>query len=362
MVAGSIAAFCGTAMYGPASLWILAVASVSAVAADVAYSLSARCRIAGGLSHALLIGFLLGLTLPPTVPWHVAAVGSAVAICVKGVFGGMGHCLWHPTLVGRVVVQFVYWPVLSLAPSMPAVQGPILARDSLFQGDLTRAVVISTDDYHGWRAANAEWPDAVAFRVDRPIVRLRAFSDGTIDVDGELAVSTLVRDVLPPWEDTVLGTVPGGIGETCAIGLIVAGLYLIYRGHLRWQLPASILAAAALAAAVLPIQTPDPGGGYRWIPALAFEDDRHVGLAYVLYHLTSGQLMIGAFLLGGDMMLTPMRAKGQVVFGVGVGVLTIFLRLYGPLDGACYWAILAMNTLVPAIDRRLKRPIVGLAN
>jgi electron transport complex protein RnfD len=70
--------------------------------------------------------------------------------------------------------------------------------------------------------------------------------------------------------------------------------------------------------------------------------------------------MLGAFLLAGDMIATPMRARGQVIFALGAGVLTVFLRLYGPLEAACYWSILIMNWLVPSIDRRMRRPILGM--
>jgi len=109
----------------------------------------------------------------------------------------------------------------------------------------------------------------------------------------------------------------------------------------------------------MPVSIGD-GGAYRWVPALAFENGRAVGMAYVFYHLTAGQILIATFLLGGEMMLSPLRARGQIIFGAGIGALAIFLRLYGPLDGEAYWAVLAMNSLVPMIDRRLKRPILGI--
>ena len=162
----------------------------------------------------------------------------------------------------------------------------------------------------------------------------------------------------PPWRDTVLGAVPGGIGETSTLVLIIVGLYLIFKGYLRWQLPAVILVSAAIAASILPVEI---HGDYRWFPVLEVEQNRAVGLAYVLYHLTAGQLMIGAFLLAGDVTASPMRIHGQLVFAVGIGVLTVFMRLYGVLSGECYWSILIMNALVGTIDRWMKRPVLGLA-
>ena len=155
----------------------------------------------------------------------------------------------------------------------------------------------------------------------------------------------------------MLGTVAGNIGETCTLAILLVGLYLIYRGYLRWQLPVTVLAAAALAAAILPVEL---SGHYRWFPALEIEQGRAVGLAYVLYHLTAGQLMLGAFLLAGDVIASPVRVLGQLIFAAGVGVLTIFMRPYGVLEGACSWSILIMNALVGPIDRRTKPTVPGI--
>ncbi len=351
---------CGIVFYGPAALAVLAVGPLAALATDLAIAVVLRRSVFGGLMYSFLMGFLLSLTLPATVPLYVPAVGSIVAVGVKAMFGRMGHCVWHPALVGRVVVQFVFWQNLSLSPTNPTLRWPVLNRNHLVFGDIADARPIPAREYQGWQVANKMWPRPNAFLIDRPVALLRAFTDGMLSPEKGRRFSSLVRDILPPWRDTVLGTISGGIGETCTAALVIAGLFLIYRGHLRWQLPVALLAAAAFAAAILPVNTGGDAGGYRWIPALAVEDGRAVGLAYVLFQLTAGQLMLGAVLLAGDMMLTPMRARGQVVYAIGIGVLTIFLRLYGPLECACYWSILVMNTLVPAIDRSMKRPVLGL--
>jgi len=119
-----------------------------------------------------------------------------------------------------------------------------------------------------------------------------------------------------------------------------------------------VLVSAFVAASILPIES---GGNYVWFPVFAVEGGRAVGLAYVLYHLTAGQLMLGAFLLAGDVVSSPMRAHGQVVYGIGIGVLTIFMRLYGVLECECYWAILIMNVFVGTIDRFTSRRVLGTA-
>lgn len=358
-LAASIPAIWGIVIFGPAAMIVLAVAVFAAVGTDLAVAFARGRTVVGGLSHAGLIGLLVGLTLPATAPWYIAALGAVIAIVVgKVLFGGLGHYLWHPALVGRVVVQLLFINTLSVTGQ--GVTAPVLTPTHVLTGDLNAATNIVISAYQGWRSLPKTSP-ANAVLMEPPVAALRRFADGKIDPDDDMAFTPLLRDALPPWIDTVLGTVPGGIGETCTLAIIVAGLYLIYRGFLRWQVPVAVLAAAAIAAALLPIEKGGDAHGYRWLPVFAVEQGRWVGFAYVLYHLTAGQLMLGAFLLAGDMTSTPMRAKGQLVFGAGVGVLTIFMRLYGVVEGECYWAILIMNTFVALIDKRMKRPVLGMA-
>ncbi len=357
--AAGIVAMSGAVLFGLGSLLIVGIAMVTAVAADLGVGSVMRRPVVGGALHAALTGLLLGLTLPATVSWYVPVVGSLVAVvCAKGLFGGLGHYIWQPALVGRVVVQFAFPQQLSLFTILA--QSPVLAPGHLLIGDLSQARPISAGIYRGWTAYDV--PSAAdAWLMERPVQMLRRFAEGRVPADGKLLYEPLLRDWLPPWGDTILGVVPGGIGETCTLALIAAGLYLIYRGYLRWQLPVAMLTGAALAAAILPVETAAQSRGYDWFPVLTIERGHAVGLAYVLYHLTSGQLMLGAFLLSGDMIASPMRARGQVIFGLGIGILTVFMRLYGTIEGECYWSILIMNSFVAMIDRHTKRPVLGLA-
>jgi len=329
---------------------VLLLSVVFAVGVEITVGLARRRSDGDGLSKAALIGLLFGLTLPATVPGYVASFGAIVSILVgRMVFGGF----LHSALVGRVVVQFFFAGHLSLSGSLAT--SPVLARGHLLFGDITRGERVS--NFQGWADTRAP-SGRSAHLLERPVQSLRRFAQDGVATDGDLRYTPLLRDVLPPWKDTLLGAVPGGIGETSTLVLIIVGLYLIYRGYLRWQLPAAILASAAVAASILPVEI---HGDYRWFPVLEVEQHHAVGLAYVLYHLTAGQLMLGAFLLAGDVTASPMRIHGQLVFAVGIGVLTIFMRPYGVLSGECYWSILIMNALVGTIDRRMKRPVLGLA-
>jgi electron transport complex protein RnfD len=370
LLAASLAACAGVILFGRDALAVILVSVISAVLSEWIMALAAERRVKGGATHAVLTGLLLALTLPPTVPWFVPAIGSVVAIVLgKWMLGGFGHFLWQPAVVARVLLHFVFGQYLAFGA--PNVHAPVLAPGYLLIGDLSAAETIPTGHYHGWHWAHAGGARRIeAFAVERPVQILRRFVEGKLPVDRDLPFTTLFRDYLPPWADTVLGTVPGGLGETSAIALIVAGLYLIYNGHLRWQGPVLMLVSAAVLAAILPIVAtsgmstaldshPSAAGGWRWFPGLAVEDGRAVGLLYVVYHLTSGQLLLAAFLLAGDMFATPLTARGHVIFACGVGGLSMLMRLYGVLEGECYWPILAMNTCVPWIDRLTRRRRFG---
>ena len=357
LAAAGLAGVEDTALFG---LWAAVLLVVCITAAVVAEWIFVRLsgRVTATYDNAALVGLLAGLTLPVgrfdagsfhPLLWVVPLCAGGVAVVVgKGLMGGMGNTLWHPALVGRIAAEFLYadqmtpktWVVLDRAHSFARTLKPV---ESL--------------EYVGWRLSHL--PDgANAWALQRPVEWLRRAAEGKLPDSGENPLTVLVRDYLPPWGDTLVGGTGGGIGETCAIALIMGGLYLIYRGYVRWFQPFSVLLAAAVAAAVLPIRL-GADAGFHWLPGLQTDDGLPVGLIYVLYHLTSGELMLGAFFLATDIVASPRTARGQVIFGAGVGVLTVMLRLYGPMPGSCYWAILIMNTLIGLIDRRTRRRVMG---
>jgi electron transport complex protein RnfD len=165
----------------------------------------------------------------------------------------------------------------------------------------------------------------------------------------------LFRDQLPPWHDTVLGTVGGGIGETCTVALVLGGLYLMYRGFLRWQGVVAALLAGATFAAVLPVRL---GGEWVWLPALIGQEAFPAGTGWVLFQLTGGGFLLSVLIFGADPMTSPLTTRGHVAFAIGIGALTMAARWFGITPGSSYWAVLAMNTLVPLIDTctRIRTP------
>ena len=164
---------------------------------------------------------------------------------------------------------------------------------------------------------------------------------------------------LPPIEEVLMGARAGGIGETSILLIVLGGLYLIYRNYVKWQLPAAMLGAAALVAMAAPIRLAGPGGApvTVWWPALSGEGE--VGLLYVCYQLCAGGLVLAAFFLAPEMTSRPVTPGGQVVFGAAVGAAAMLLQLYIDTPIPAYLAVLALNTLTPAIEAVVRPRVLG---
>ena len=165
--------------------------------------------------------------------------------------------------------------------------------------------------------------------------------------------------MLPPLGELFLGLRPGGIGETCAVFIIVAGLYLIYRNYVKWQLPLAFIVSAAAVVAVWPVNLVNPAGRSQatWWPL--FSEGLGVGFTYVNYQLLSGELLLAALFLAPETTTRPVTTSGQVLFGIGCGVIAMVLRLCLDVPVPCYMAILAMNTIAPKIDQLWRPRIFG---
>ena len=263
----------GVWMLGIRALAVTAVCAVSAVAAEWLYSLFTKTRNTTVDGSALVTGVLLGLTLPHTVPYWQAVVGSVFAIViVKALCGGLGQNIFNPALAARAFLMLI-WPV-----------------------GLTR--------YEG--------------------------------LDGVTAATPLHHMVMPalPEEslmDMFLGRCPGSIGELSALALLLGGAYLVWRKVISVRIPASYLGTLA----VLTLVFPKTDAPVQWM----------------LYSLLSGGVMLGAIFMATDYATSPATAMGQIVYGIGCGVLTVIFRYYGIFPEGVTYAILIMNAFVWVIDR-----------
>lgn len=135
----------------------------------------------------------------------------------------------------------------------------------------------------------------------------------------------------PDLVDLFIGSIGGCIGETSAIALILGGLYLLFRKVIDWRIPGTYILTVAVLAVLL--------GG------------KGLDMNYILYHIFSGGLILGAFFMATDYASSPISNVGKIIMGVGCGLLTILIRLYGGYPEGVSFAILIMNLFVPLIDR-----------
>ncbi len=263
----------GAWVLGIRALSVTGVSIASAVAAEYVYSFLTRTRNTVPDGSAVVTGLLLAMTLPASVPYWQAALGSVFAIVVvKALCGGLGQNIFNPALAARAFLMLI------------------------FPMGLTR--------YPG--------------------------------LDGVSAATPLHHMVMPalPEEsllDMLLGNCPGSIGEISALALLAGGGYLVYRKVISVRIPASYLGTVA----VLTLVFHKTDAPVQWM----------------LYSLLSGGVMLGAIFMATDYATSPATPVGQIVYGVGCGVLTVIFRYFGLFPEGVTYAILLMNALVWIIDR-----------
>jgi len=244
---------------------------------------------------AIITGVLLAFNVPSNLPLWIMVVGSFVAIGMgKMTFGGLGKNPFNPALVGRVFM-FISFPV-----QMTSWPKPI--------------------------PMNTELTDVVTGPTALGIVK-----DGV--GRGEKVSELLPR--VPEYTDLFIGNMGGSIGEVSAIALILGGLYMLIRKIISWHIPVSYIATVFVFTGVMWLINPE---------------------VYIdpVFHIITGGLMLGAIYMATDMVTSPMTPAGMLIFGIGCGVLTAVIRLYGAYPEGVSFAILIMNAFVPLIDRGFK--------
>jgi len=253
---------------------------------------------------AIVTAVLLALTLPPGIPLWMAFLGAMVAIVVgKILFGGLGHNVFNPSLTGRAFLQASF-PVAITTWSVHSDLGGFFQ----IRGD-TFALPFTT-------------PRFDAITTATPLAKMK-FEQTPTEVT-----------------DLLFGQISGSTGETCAVLILLGGIYLAYRRFLQWQIPVSILATVAVFATILHL----------------INADKYPG---ALHHLLSGGLMLGAVFMATDPVTSPVTTRGACVFGAGIGVLVVLIRQFGGLPEGVMYAILLMNGATPLIDRYTQPKIYG---
>lgn len=283
-------------IFGFQTLIITLVSVGSCVAAEAVSQRLLHRPITVRDGSAVITGLLLAYIIPPGVPYWMPILGAVMSIYVaKHLLGGIGYNIFNPALIGRAFLVATF-PVAMTSAWLPPI------RD------------LSVFTYMG------SGVDAVSTAT--PLYVLKHYGlNALIEKFGSIGV--IYRDFFIGWR-------PGCIGETSALLLILAGLYLLYKGYITWHIPVSVIATVGILTWVF--------GGERLFtgdPVLA---------------VLSGGVIIGAFFMATDYVTSPSQQTAKLVFGVGVGAITVLIRLKGGYpEGVCY-AILLMNPLTPALE------------
>jgi electron transport complex protein RnfD len=285
--------------------WFFGVSALLQIATAVVIALlTERATGKGGAiadGSATITGLLLGLSLPAGFPLWMTAVGAAFAIVFgKQIWGGLGQNVFNPALVGRAFLQGAFPVAITTWPSAGG-------RFLTLHGDLF----------------------ALPLTHPQPNAVTSATPLGLLKFEGKGTALT----------DLIVGSTGGSLGETAALVILAGGIYLAWRGYLNWRVPVSILVSVMVLSAIVHL-------------ADATKPD-------ALFMLFSGGLMLGAVYMATDMVTSPITNAGKWVFGVGIGVLVVVIRIWGGLPEGVMYAILFMNALTPFINRATQPRVFG---
>ncbi len=265
-------------IFGWNSLFLTAVSAAACVGFEALWNIILKKEQTIGDLSAVVTGILLAYNVPANFPVWMLIVGDLVAIIVvKQLFGGIGFNFANPAIVARIVLA------LSFTTEMTDYVFPAAEIDALASATPLAANMFST-----------------------------------------------------PWTELLLGTHGGVLGETCAIALLLGGIYLIASGTISAMIPVSSLATVAV------------------MCVLCDRADE------IPLQLLSGGLLLGAFFMATDYVTSPYTRWGKLVYGIGIGVITCLIRFYGTAAEGMSYAILLMNIVTPYINRGIRQRPLGV--
>lgn len=293
--------------FGVGALIVTLTSILSCIVAEYLiqkYLLKVKPTVGDG--SAILTGLLLGFNLPSNLPIWIVIIGSVVAIGIaKMAFGGLGNNLFNPALVGRVFL-LISFPTYMTQWPLPAVSR--------------------------WSYTDAETGATLLSKLKE---------------EGSQWVSQV--NISDLW----IGNQGGSLGEVGAIALLIGFAFLLYRRIISWHIPVSILATVFVFSFALglgeELSVSQPAGAWQH----AFD--------FALIQLLSGGLLLGAIYMATDYVTSPMTPKGMIVYGIGIGVLTVVIRQWGGYPEGVSFAILIMNAFTPLINNYIKPKRFGRA-
>ena len=283
-------------VFGIGALILTSVAVISCLLFEYLiqkYLLKTKATIGDG--SALITGILLAFNLPAGLPIWMIIAGSLVAIGIaKLSFGGLGFNIFNPALVGRVFLLISFPVQMTMWPT-----------------PLDNQASIS---------------DAVTGATPLGIIKEGLMFDETM---------TEISMKIPSMLDMFLGVTGGSIGEMSALALILGGLFLMIRKVITWHIPLVMIATIIVIT------------GIFW----SLDPEQY---ANPLIHVLSGGVILGAFFMATDLVTSPMTKKGMVIFAIGIGLITVVIRLFGAYPEGISFAIIIMNAFVPLINKYFK--------
>jgi len=290
----------GVYFFGPRAVYVTALCIIGAFFSEWLVEKMTGKEITISDGSAFLTGLLLGMNLPSSAPFYIPLVSSFVAVAItKQLFGGLGYNIFNPALIGRAFA-LIAWP---------------------------RAMTT-------WLEPTAAFVGLDAKTTATPLAILKE--------GGMQKLIEVFGDKTNLYTDLLLGHRAGSLGETSVIALLIGGAFLLYKRYITWHIPLSFLGTVAVMAWIFGGKV----GFFTGDPVL---------------HLLSGGLMLGAIFMATDYVTCPTTRSGQIIFGIGCGLLTILIRLKAGYPEGVMFAILLMNCFSPLIDRNMKSKVFGLA-
>lgn len=287
-------------VFGYHALLVIALSVATCVATEAGYQKLQKLPVTINDFSAALTGLLLALVLPPLVPWWMVITGGFVAIMLgKQLFGGLGYNIFNPALVGRAVL------VLSWAKYMTTKwYQPLVSKSGFKLLGITAKI------------------DALTSAT--PLYAMKQVRNG------------LIKGFEPSsFYKALLFSNPGGcIGEVSALLLLIGAAVLLWKKIIDWRIPFCYMLTVGILTLVL-------GGD-------------------PVFYLLAGGLILGAFFMATDYVTSTITPRGKIIYGIGLGIVTVLLRFYSNLPEAVMVSILFMNCCAPLIDRYTRPKIYGM--
>ena len=256
-----------------------------------------KCQPSVFDGSAIITGVLLAFNVPSNLPVWIVIIGALVAIGIgKMSFGGLGCNIFNPALVGRVFL------LISFPVQMTTWPKPLGLASS--------------------------YVDAETGATPLAILKEALKS-------GQSVTEVMSSGNIAGYREMFLGNMGGSLGEVAAIALLVGFVYMLFRKIITWHIPVTIFATVFVFSGILYLCNPEH-------------------FVSPVFHLLSGGMMLGAIFMATDYVTSPMAVKGMVIYGIGIGIITVIVRVFGAYPEGMSFAILIMNGYTPLINRYCK--------